>query len=168
MMHKLLFLFLSVSALAQPPKMELQPSGFDPVDVSIPSIPGDKFIDITKAWAQEYNKREQGVDITNVTANTITVSAFKKNAFFYRNRGEAHEHKIRYTMKITFQDSRYTVAYIVDDIYADGDALAKYKIPDYFTSAGKLKEGYTDLKPSLERTVNDIVTSHYNFILNFR
>ncbi|MEL1244176.1 hypothetical protein AAEO56_07895 [Flavobacterium sp. DGU11] len=167
-MHKLLFLLFSITALAQPPKMELQPYGFDPVDVSIPATQNDKLVEITKAWVQEYNRREKGADVSNVTENTITVSAFKKNGFFYRNRGQAFEHKIRYTMKITFHEDRYTLAFSVDDIYANGDALAKYKIPDYFNSSGVLKDGYTDLEPSLERTVNDIVTSHYNFILNFR
>ncbi|AWH86712.1 hypothetical protein HYN59_17075 [Flavobacterium album] len=167
-MYKLLFLLISVTALAQPPKMELQPYGFDPIEVTIPATPNDKLIEVTKAWVQDYNRREKGADITNVTGNSITVSAFKKNGFFYRNRGEAFEHKIRYTLKITFQENRYTLAFNVEDIYADGESLAKYKIPDYFNSSGNLKDGYTDLKPSLERTVNDIVNSHYNFILNFR
>ncbi|WP_294822514.1 hypothetical protein [uncultured Flavobacterium sp.] len=167
-MYKLAFLFLSAAALAQPPKMELKPNGFDPIEVSIPATPNEKLIEITKAWAQEFNRREEGADITEVTLSSLTVSANKRNGFFYRNRGEAHEHKIRYSMKIAFYENRYTLAFTVNDIYADGDKLIDYKLPDYFTSAGKLKEGYTDLKPSLERTVNDIAASHYNFIINFR
>ncbi len=167
-MFRWVVLFLSVAALAQPPKMELKPNGFDPIDVAIPATPNEKLLEVTSAWAQEYNRREEGVDITDVTANSVTVSAFKRNGFYYRDRGEKHNHKIRYTMKITFYEDRYTLAFIVGDIYTDGDKLIDYKLPDYFTSEGTIKEGYTDLKPSIERTVNDIVTSHYNFIINFR
>lgn len=167
-MYRLFLFLISFTALAQPPKMELKPYGFDPIDVALPDTPNDKLIEVTKAWAYEFNKREQQVDITDVTANSMTVSAYKRNGFYYRSRGEAHEHKIRYTMKIAFYGSRYTLAFTVEDIYADGDALIDYKLPDYFTSAGNLKEGYTDLRESLERTVNDIVTSHYNFMINFR
>ncbi|MCW4467512.1 hypothetical protein OGH69_00900 [Flavobacterium sp. MFBS3-15] len=167
-MYRLVFLFLSVSALAQPPKMELEPYGFDPIEVSIPATPNDKLIEITTAWAQEFNRKESGADVTEVTTNSLTISAYKRNGFFYRDRGETHSHRIHYSMKITFYENRYTVAFATDDIYSDGDKLITYKIPDYFTPEGKLKDGYTDLKPSLERTVNDIVTSHYNFIINFR
>ncbi|MGQ2982535.1 hypothetical protein [Flavobacterium sp.] len=167
-MYRLIFLFLSAAALAQPPKMELNPNGFDAIDVSIPATPNEKLIEITKAWATKANQREKGADVTDVTANSLTVSAYKRDAFFYRDRGETHSHRIRYSMKITFYENRYTVAFTVNDIYMDGDKLVTYKLPDYFTSEGKLKEGYTDLEQSLERTVNDLVTSHYNFIINFR
>lgn len=167
-MYRLVILFLSAAALAQPPKMELKPNGFDPIEVSIPSTPNDKLVEITAAWAQEFNRREEGADITEVTANSLTVSAYKRNAFFYRDRGETHNHRIRYTMKINYYGNRYTLAFSVGDIYANHDKLVTYKLPDYFTSTGSLKDGYADLKPSLERTVNDIVASHYNFIINFR
>lgn len=167
-MYRLIFLFLAAAALAQPPKMELKPNGFDPIEVAIPATPNEKLIEITKAWAQEANRSERGADVTEVTENSLTVSAYKRNGFYYRDRGETHNHRIRYSMKITFYENRYTLAFTVNDIYTDGDKLVSYKLPDYFTSEGKIKEGYTDLKPSLERTVNDIVTSHYNFIINFR
>lgn len=169
-----LFCFLTVGAVqAQPARMELTPNGFDPVEVSIPNTtPTDKLVEVTKAWAAEYNrfgkKSQRGFDATEVTDNTITILAYKKDAFFFRDRGEAFEHKIRYTLQFTFSPGNYTVAFNVVDIYGRSDTLLEYKLPDYFTSEGKLKEGYTELDTSLENTVNDIVNSHYNFLINFR
>ncbi|ALM48365.1 hypothetical protein AMR72_05285 [Flavobacterium psychrophilum] len=163
----LLFILFGLSVYAQP-KLELTPRGFDPVEVTIPSIPPEKFIELSKSWTTEYNRRLKGADVTNVTDSSLTISAFKKNAFFFRNRGEMFEYTINYSMKITFSNQSYTLQFIVNDIYTDDDTLVKYKLPDYFNSSGELKEGYADLKPSLERTVNSIVASHYNFIANFK
>jgi len=170
-LYAFLLLFTTL-AMAQPPKLELTPRGFEPIEVSIPATQNEKLIEVTKAWALEYNNRglkeDRGYDASDVTENSITISAFKKNAFYYRERGEAFEHRIRYSMKITFSQNRYTLAFTVNDIYGDSNSLLEYKLPDYFTSEGKLKEGYTGLDTSLEETVNNIVKSHYNFILNFR
>jgi hypothetical protein len=164
-----LFCFLMSSLAWCQPQMELTPQGFEPVEVSIPATTSLKLIDVSKAWAQDYNRRENNTyDITNVTDNSVTISAFKRNAFFYRDRGDTFEQKIRYTIKLTFYNNRYELAFTVNDIYTDGNVLVKYKIPDYFTSEGKLKDGYDGLTGSLEKTVNEIVTSHYNFILNYR
>ena len=164
----LLILFICTTIKAQPPLMELHSNGFDPVEVSIPSIPVELFIKATDTWAYEYNRLKSPVDVTNVTANTITISAYKKNAFYYRNRGEAFFYKIHYTMTITFHVNSYTLDFKVGDIYTDGDVLVEYKLPDYFTSSGKLKDGYNMLDESLQKTVNDIVNSHYNFIIKYQ
>ncbi|MNK06552.1 hypothetical protein D3C87_244510 [compost metagenome] len=168
MQKPLLILFLSITGvlIAQPPTMELNPNGFDPITVSIPEIRTERLIDATKTWAPDFNQRQKGYDITDVTSNSLTISAFKKNAFFYRNLGERFQYTIKYSMKITFYNGSYTLLFTVTDIYADDDKLVSYKIPDYFTASGQLKDGYSDLKPSLEKTVNNIVTSHYNYIIN--
>lgn len=150
------------------PQLELTPNGFDPVTVEIPSTPNEKLIEVSTAWANEYNRRQKGAVITDVTANSMTITAYKKNAFYFRNRGEAFDHSVNYTLKLAFSQSNYTLQFTVTDIFTDGDKLIQYKLPDYFRPDGKLKEGYTDLEKSLEDTVNDIVASHYNFLINYR
>lgn len=169
MLKQLLFIFLFTTCfvMAQPPDMELKPNGFDPVTISIPEIRPERLIEASKIWAAEFNRRQKSYDITEVTSNSLTITAFKKNAFFYRNLGERFQYTIRYNIKLAFSATSYTFQFTVLDIYADDDKLVSYKIPDYFLSSGKLKEGYTDLKPSLEKTVTAMVTSHYNYIINY-
>lgn len=166
-MLSLFCFFIGISAFAQP-KLELTPRGFEPVEATIPSAPVEKLIDLSKTWAAEFNRKEKGADVTNVTPSGLTITAFKKNAFFFRNKGEMFEYTIRYSMKITFTNGSYSLQFTVNDIYADDDTLVQYKLPDYFDGSGNLKEGYTDLKPSIERTVNGIIASHYNFMVNFK
>lgn len=154
-------------AVAQPPRMELTPAGFAPITVNFPDTLPEKLVDLTNNWAYEYNLRQGGHDATNVTGNTITITANRENAFYYRERGEAFDHEIRYEMHFTFNQGSYTLKFTVVDIYSR-DKLLEYNIPNYFTSEGRLKEGYEELEPSLETTVNNIVRSHYNYMINYR
>lgn len=151
---------------AQPPKLILTPGGFDPVKVSISQTPNEKLIEMTKQWAAEAN-RNYDVDVTEVTGNSMTVTSFRKNGFIYRSKGDTFQHRIKYQMKFSFSGNFYTVTFSVTEIYND-DVLLKYTLPDYFDSKGDIKEGYTDLKPSIESTANTLVNSHYNFIMNYR
>lgn len=161
-------LFFAAAVAAQP-RLELTPAGFAPVDIELPPTTNEKLIELSRNWAMEYNRpRKERYDITNVTGNSMTISAFKDNAFYYTNRGEEFYHRIRYSIELAFYGDRYTVVFTVVDIYADDDKIIEYKIPDYFNSNGKLKEGYEFIEPSLEATVNSIVGSHYNFIINYR
>lgn len=165
---KILLFLTTAFATAQPPRMELTPAGFAPITVDIPQTMPEKLVDLTNNWAYEYNLRQGGYDATNVTENTITITSNRENAFFYRERGEAFDHEIRYEMHFTFNDGgSYTLNFVIIEIYSR-DKLIDYNIPDYFTSEGRLKEGYEELEPSLETTVNNIVRSHYNYIINFR
>ena len=175
-MHKsfLLLLFVFTLCYAQPPRLELDARGFAPVEVQIPTTVNEKLIEVTKAWAGEYNNRKstssnrKGYDVTDVTDNSMTVHAYKRNAFFYRERGQAFNHSIDYTLKFNFYETYYTVEFAVENIYIDNDKLIESDIPDYFTSAGRLKEGYDELETSLEANANEIVLSHYNFLISFR
>jgi hypothetical protein len=168
-----LFCFLAFGiANAQPPAMKLSQSGYETITVTIPATPNEKLIELTKSWALERERsspdRGKGTDITGVSGNTITVSGYKRNAFLYRNLGETFEHRIDYNIKLVFKENSYNLVFAVTQIYTDSDVPVKSGIADYFTSDGTLKEGYTELDTSLNNTVNDMVQSHYNFILNHR
>lgn len=160
-------LFIAGIAIAQP-QMVLMPYGFDPVEVQIPSISQEKFIELSKSWAAEFTRGQKGYDVSDVTSNSLTITAYKRNAFFYRNLGETFQYTIRYSMKLSSYDTYYKLVFTVTDIYANDDVLINYKIPDYFSSSGQLKDGYSDIKPSLEKTVNYIVASHYSAIASFK
>ena len=170
-MHRLLSLlcfFVATVSYAQPPAMELTSHGFDPIEVTMPTIANEKFIELSKSWAASLNRNTKGYDASNVTANSIVISAYKKDAFFIRNKGEAFNYAITYSMKLSFHGTYYSLHFVIDDIYTEQDVLVKYKIPDYFTPEGDIKDDYKEMKPSLEKTVNDLALSYHNFIVNYR
>jgi hypothetical protein len=171
-LYSLLLVLTFSIANAQPPKMKLGPGGFEAITVTIPATIPEKLVSVTKTWATERERRsmdqDKGYDFTNVSDNTITVSGFKKNAFYYSDRGEQFEHRIRYTMEFVFYDNRYTLKFNVVEIYTDNDVPVQSTLSDYFTGDGTLKEGYRDLNTTLETTVNNMVQSHYDTLINFR
>lgn len=153
---------------AQLPQFELTPRGFEPVTASLPDIVPQKVAELSKAWVTELKRRGQEYEVSNVSANSLTISGFKKNAFFYRERGETHQHKAKLVMKVDFTPTSITISLSVPEIYADNDVLLKYTLPNYYDASGKLKEGYNDLDTSLENTVNDITLNYYNFLINYK
>ncbi|MFD2603271.1 hypothetical protein [Flavobacterium suzhouense] len=164
----LLCFFIIFTGHAQAPVLELTPKGFDAVEGTIPTTANEKLIELSKMWAAETNLRIKGYDASNVTSNSMVISAFKKNAFFLRNKGETFNYNIAYSMKLSFHGNYYSLHFVVNDIYTANDVIVKYKLPDYFDNDGDLKDGYDTLKPSLERSVNEIVRSYHNFLVNYR
>lgn len=156
----ILFCCASIS-FAQTP-LELSPEGFAAIELTAPDKPSEILLQSTKDWAQSYNKK--GVDIYDVTANSLSIDALKSNAYFYRNLGETFQYSIRYTLKVSFlPDNRYKLSFSVKEIY-DDQRLVKTTIADFFTPEGKLKEDFEEVKPSLEKTANAIVSSFSSYI----
>lgn len=162
----LLFVFTVLIAQAQV-KVELTPKGFEPNPIvgSLPQMTDEKFIEATQLWAQEFSQGE--ADISEVTANSMTIDAFRDNAFFYRNLGETFYHKIKYRIKIFKEGNRYSLAFSVTEIYTK-KTLLKSSITDYLTADGKPKDGFQDVKPSIEKTVGIILDSYARYMSNFR
>lgn len=164
----LLCFFIFSAVNAQPPAIELTPQGFDAIEINIPATPNDKLIELSRAWATNLNRNNKGYDVSGVSNSGMVISAYRKNAFFIRNKGESFNYAINYSIKLSFHNTYYTLHFVINDIYTDEDVLVKNKIPDYFTSDGDIKDDYKDMEPSLERTVNDLVLSYHNFIVNYR
>lgn len=157
-----LILLCSSFLLSAQPIMEMTPNGFPSVVFKTPDRPKEKLIEAVKAWAPFYNKK--GYDVFDVTENSISVDGFKEYAYFYRNLGERYDNNIKYNLKITFNDDKtYTVVFSVKEVYAK-QTLTKTTIADFYTPEGKIKEGFDDVKPSLEATANRIVKSLADFI----
>jgi len=157
----LLYLLFFGTILAAQPKFELTPQGFAPVEIPRPQTVNEKLIEITRSWADSYNKREY--DIYDVTENSMTVDAVRENAFYYRNVGETFYYKIVYSLKLTFGTNTITAAFSVKEIFQKKTPVQS-TIADYYTSDGKLKEDFEDIKPSLEQTANGILYSYSTFI----
>lgn len=168
LLYAIAILLGTYAAQAQPQKAQITQGVIEVFSSNIPVMKPERFIDITKAWAYAYTRAEGGYDASNVTGNTITISAFKRNAFRYQNTGETVENKIRYSIEISFTANSYTLKFIVSDIYGENDVLLKYKLPDYYKGDGTLKEGYDGLETSLRATVDDIVQSHYSYLANYK
>jgi hypothetical protein len=158
---KIVLLFWIVVSSAQT-KLELTPKGFPPLEIEMPSHPIHELIELSKLWAPYYNTK--GSDVFDVTENSLTIEARYENAYYYWNLGVQYNFDIKYSLKVVFgENQKYTLTFIVKEIYIDKVVL-KTTVADFFTSEGKLKEDYKDVKPSLEKTANRIINSYSAFI----
>lgn len=160
---KLLFFFLMLASTAIAQQFELTPNGFDAIEMPRPNRTNEKLIEMTKDWADYYHK--DGHDVYNVTANSLDIDAFKDNAFFYHNLGELFSHRVKYTMRISFEKDVCRVRFIVKEIYAK-KTLIKMTPTDFFTPDGLLKDDMDEAKASLEKTANNALNSFAKTILN--
>lgn len=157
----LLFCFFNFGVAIAQEKIELSPNGFPTIEVPLPNIPLENLIEGSKSWAYFYNKR--GADVYEVMTNSLKIDALKENAFYYYNIGERFYFTIKYTLAVEFGETTYTLKLIVREIYLK-DKIIQSTIPDYFTPDGKIKEGFEDVKPSLENTMNKIINSFTTYI----
>jgi hypothetical protein len=163
-MKKLLFLLMIGPALfAQ--DLTLSATGFEPVSFPRPALTDDKIVEAVKGWADSYNKREH--DVFNVTQHSLEVDAMKDNAFYYHNLGELYSYNIKYNLKISFDDKRVWVAFGVKEIYTKR-TLLKTAVADFFGPDGNLKEDFSEVKPSLEKTAGKIVRSLAKYLRDYQ
>ena len=142
-------------------KVELTPDGFPTIVMPLPEIPLENLIEGARSWSFFYNK--EGADIYDVTANSLKIDALKEGAFNYYNVGEQFFFTIKYTLAVEFGETTYSMKLSVKEIYQK-DKLIESTIADYFTSDGTMKEGFEEVKPTLENTMNRIILSFANYI----
>jgi len=142
--------------------MTLTPRGFASVEVARPEKGMERLTETSRAWADVHNKREY--DVYDITANSLKIDGVRENAFFYRNRGETFYYNIRYTLDVVLNPNSVTVTFSIKDIFTR-QTLSELTVADLFTSDGKMKDDYDEVKPSLEQTATDIVNSYAGFII---
>lgn len=164
-MKRILYLLLFSCAFASYAQInvEVTAGGINPnpIQSTIPQMTDERFIELTQLWAPEFSRGES--NITEITANSLTIDAFRDNAFLYRNKGETFFHKIKYQMKISKSGNSYSVSFKVLEIYAN-KVLLKSTIEDYFLPNGNLKEDFQEVKPTLEKSINIILNSYDRYL----
>src|SRR5690606_3036044 len=153
-------LLLIVNGYSQA-KLELTPQGFHPIEIDRSGRTNEEIIDASKIWASEY--RHEQPSVFEVTPSSLKISAQRNTAFFYRNIGEEFYCRIDYTMVVSFTDTKIRIAFTVNEIY-ERNVRKELELSDYFTSDGKIKQDFRDIKPSIERTVNNLINSYIGYI----
>ncbi|HEU0137108.1 MAG TPA: hypothetical protein VFQ50_07440 [Flavobacterium sp.] len=158
----LLILLFALPAIGQ--ELELTPRGFESVTFDKPALTDEKLIEAARSWIISVSSdNPYPYDVYDVTANSYKIDAHRQNAFFYRNRGDAVFHRIKYTLAVAIAERTYTVTFSIKEIYTS-NRLTEMTIADFFAPDGRLKDDYIDVEPSLEKTVNNIVRSFNSYL----
>lgn len=141
--------------------VELTSNGYPALTIVKPAIPLENLVEASRSWALSYNKN--GADVYEVTSSSLKIDALRQNAFFYYSLGDRYSFDIKYTLAVEFGDINYTLKFTVKEIYTDGKLL-KSNLGNYFTPEGKLKQGFEEIKPSLDITVNRLLSSFVTYL----
>lgn len=160
-----LFVFLGVFALVSgQQRLEMTPKGFAPVNLVKPKVPNDKIIEHIRSWVSDFNKSgKYPYEVYSVTPNSLKIDAFRQNAFFYQNKAETFQHRIKYTIAIDLLDDGMRYDFKVIEIWGDDQKL-ETTLASFYNSSGKIKSDFPDVKPSLEKTVNYILLSFEDYM----
>lgn len=159
-MKKLFYLLMLVYTFSfGQNKMELKPSGYDPI---VTEVPGQNTNDIykkTKDWVQTYYKNPKEVLKADIENEMIRIEGYAAGGF------ETGMSKMdySYTIEIEFKDGKYRFNYLVGQFWA-GSQRALYSYKYFFKSDGTLRKTQTRCYDSMNVTVNDTYNSLYNYI----
>ena len=157
-------LFVSGLSYSQElPKFELTKDGVQPIVVNIDSFDGQTLYKKTFNWVQENYKNPKEVLKTNIENETIRIDGFKKSAWFYKSLGIKLEYDMEYSFQVDFKEGKIRLTFTPGQFWADNQK-ALYNYSTFFKSSGELRGAYKDAKPSMEQSMNDLVSSLYNYI----
>lgn len=162
----LILLSLAVLAYSQDiPKLKLTREGIEPIIVEVDSgLTAEEMYKRALNWIKESYENPGEVVKAKFENEKIRLNGFAKDAWFYKSFGKSLYYDMKYSLEIAFKDGKYKFSYeISDNFYTDGSRA--YHFTQMFTGNGQVKKYYAeDGVPSLEKTMNDLSTSFYNFV----
>ena len=166
MKHLLITVFVLTSFIGYSqdiPKFELTMDGVSPIIINIDSINAEAIYKKTLNWVQESYKTPKEVLKTNIENEKIRVDGFKKNAWFYKSLGVTNSYDMEYSFEIEFKDNKIRLTFTPGQFWANNQKVL-YDYKTFFKNSGEVKGAYKDAKPSLEQSMNALVSSLYNYI----
>lgn len=161
-----LLVFVSISIISysqDTTKLELTKDGVLPIVVKLDSFNAKSIYTKTLNWIQVNYKNPKEVLKTNVENETIRIDGFKNNAWFYKSLGMKQEYDMEYSFLIEIKESKIRLTFTPGQFWADNKKVS-YDYTTFFKSSGELRGAYKDAKPSMEQSMNDLVSSLYNYI----
>ena len=157
--YLLLLIFVSFAGPAfsqKVPQFKLTKNGMDPVVVSFDTSYHDSVIYTkVKGWIAANNKSPKSVTRIDNKNSLVKFSCYKKNAWKIRDNNFDYWFDLKYTIKVEIKDYRCRLTFATDD--------DQYKF--WFNADGSVKDKFKESKSQFEKTVNQTLSSLYNYIV---
>ncbi|MDX1278381.1 DUF4468 domain-containing protein [Oceanihabitans sediminis] len=169
-MKKIILLALSVVFTTitfgqEIPQLKLTPDGVEPIVVEVEGMSASEIYQKALDWVKESYKNPEEVLKAKFKGQKIRLNGYKSSAWWHKSVGYTHYMNMDYTLEISFKDGRYRFDYIIGQFYLDGGQKTLYSYDAFYRKKdGSVKRSYTDAVPSLEKTMNDLSLSFYNYV----
>jgi hypothetical protein len=167
-MKKLFLLaFVSVSIIGfsqDTARFELTKDGVLPIVVKLDSLSAKFIYSKTLNWVQENYKNPKEVLKANIENETIRIDGFKKEACFFKSLGIKTIFDMDYSFQIDIKDNKVRLTFTPGQFWSENQKVFSVGYSYFFKNSGEIKGGYKDAKPSMEQSMNDLVSSLCNYI----
>lgn len=167
-MKQTIFLFLLVfclkSTIAQIDSIRVTPIGVTEVNFIVTSSPNTTY-QRTITWVNETYKNPDQVITGKVEGQSINISGYSNNAWYFNQMGRSNFYDMKYQLYITIADSVISFRITIDNFYVSSTGGIYYSnVNSFFKNNGEYRPIYNMAKPSLEATLNTLLFSYYNKI----
>ena len=146
------------------PNLIITPSGVEPIVVIVEGKTATEMYNKSIDWINETYENPNEVIKAKIENKKIRINGLSKGAWRY-TAGIKVVFSVGYSIEISFKDGRYKFEYNINNFYNDsnnGEKMGESYLNFY--KKGKVRKYYTESIPSLEKTINNISKSYYNYI----
>lgn len=161
-LFSLIMLLVSVVSFSQD-SLKINPEGYSSIVVSVEGKSASELYNEAINWVQTTYKNPENVLKAKIENESIRVNGFSSNAWFYKNMGMKMYYDMNYTIEVSFKDGRYKLDFTVGEFYESGKVVM-HRPKHFFKKDGSVSKMYSDAVPSIEKTMNDLSMSFYNYV----
>ena len=148
-----------MGATGQINEVKVTPNGIEPVVQPTENISSEKGFIKTEEWINYNYKKASAVLGSSIENKLIRFTGIEKN--FASSLG--YNYDLEYTIRVEFKENKYRFS--VDQIKSGYQgAFTEIQISDYFKNNGKIRGAYEEFINGIEKTLNLINTSIYNYL----
>lgn len=167
---KKIFLFLLVILTTQLiycqkiPQLKLTVNGVEPIVVKTQDLNKTAIYNKTLAWVNTNYLDPKNAIKENSVNTKIKVEGFKRRAWYYKSMGIKNYNHMLYTIEVVCNDGDFEFNYLIGDFFIDEGQSAQYDYKMFFKKDGSVRKQYIEAIPSIEKTMNELLISLYNYI----
>ena len=156
----ILICFLAfIGANGQISKVKVTPNGIEPIVQPIEYISSEQGFIKTEEWINYNYKKASAVLGSSIENKLIRFTGIEKK--FASTLSYTYD--LEYTIRIEFKDNKYRFS--VDQIKSGYQGtFTEIKLSDYYKNNGKIRGAYEEYIDGIEKTLNLINTSIYNYL----
>lgn len=146
------------------PQLKLTPSGVEAIVVQTDSLKANELYSKALNWVQTTYKNPDKVLKSKIENESIRIDGFAENAWMYKTFVMTMFYNMDYTVEISFKDGKYRFEYRIGQFYGDNGQRILFDYSTFYKKDGTIRSVYADAPPSLEKTMNELSQSFYNYV----
>lgn len=161
-----ILIFIAVMTFAQEiPELKITKTGVESIVVQTPGMTASQLYEKSINWVKETYENPDKVLKAQIENKKIRVSAFAKNAWWYKIMGMKTTYNMDYSIEISFKDGKYRFEYFVGQFYTKDYTKALFSYSSFFKKSGELRKSYKDAAPSMDFTMNSLVHNFNTYVI---